>query len=674
MNWIRWVDPVTGAIIAAILIPPLILLYFLKLRRKTHAIGSTLLWQKSIEDLRANAPFQRLRRSLLLLLQLLALALLALALMQPQLIAGSRRGGKVVLLIDNSASMTATDTPSGRTRLEEAKEEAKDLVRSLRGGGLFGGGSDEVMVIAFNERAEVHSNFTSSESRLISAIDAVGPTHAESSVEEALKLARAHTTVVNPDDVSETLIGSGATFELFSDGRVPDFAEQANRGETLNFHRVGSETPDNVAFANVAVERPIEEPGSVQVFVGVLNFNPEPVTLTIQLSVEGDVLDPAWVRDVPVEAAREDPATGAWIPGRSNVVFGPFPQPRDALVEVENLRPDDLAFDNYAAVVTPPPANHRVALVQPRSFLTKVALEGMPLAGYDVLTRDEFTALADDGGLERYDVIILEDVELDALPPGRYLSFGAPLPIPGFEDVGGGEGMLILNWEEQHPALRYVDLDPLVVGPFRRLGSLANSRVLAEGGAGQEVLPAIVEFPRGAVHALYLAFNHHDTNWFTHQSFLIFLTNAIEYLGALDEASAQQDLRPGEPISTRLPLAARDVRVTLPDPASQEGVEETVQVADPSGFSFSRTPWAGVYELAWDEPDRDEPATRRFAVNQFSSVESDLRPAELVWGGEAVPAGGEGGALQTPLWPWALALCLLLLMVEWWVYHRRTHV
>src|SRR5262245_9162810 len=155
------------AIIAAsIAVPALVILYFLKLRRRDLEVSTTLLWKKAIQDLQANAPFQKLRRNLLLFLQLLVLTGILLALGQPQIKGQSITGRKHVILIDRSASMLALDELNEKqqnvTRLDAAKKQAIAFVQSMREGGLLAKDSaDEAMVIAFDTTADVRQQFTS---------------------------------------------------------------------------------------------------------------------------------------------------------------------------------------------------------------------------------------------------------------------------------------------------------------------------------------------------------------------------------------------------------------------------------------------------------------------------------------------------------------------------------
>ena len=84
MTWFpKFLNPGIALAAAAIVIPSLLILYFLKLRRREMPVSSTFLWKKAIQDLQVNSPFQRLRRNLLLLLQLLLLMLLLLSLSRP---------------------------------------------------------------------------------------------------------------------------------------------------------------------------------------------------------------------------------------------------------------------------------------------------------------------------------------------------------------------------------------------------------------------------------------------------------------------------------------------------------------------------------------------------------------------------------------------------------------
>src|SRR5438477_13149586 len=105
-----------AALAAAIVIPSLLILYFLKLRRREMPVSSTFLWKKAVQDLQVNAPFQRLRRNLLLFLQMLLLVMLLLALSRPVSNFTPGAGKLSVILIDRSASMSAADEANGKTR------------------------------------------------------------------------------------------------------------------------------------------------------------------------------------------------------------------------------------------------------------------------------------------------------------------------------------------------------------------------------------------------------------------------------------------------------------------------------------------------------------------------------------------------------------------------------
>src|SRR3954452_11435853 len=221
MTWLpHFTNWQAGAIAAGIVVPSLLVLYFLKLRRREQTVPSTLLWRKAIQDLQVNAPFQKLRRNLLLLLQMLLLLLLVLALARP--VANYYRGaGKTsVILIDRSGSMSSRDMKGGKTRLDEAKRRARELVDSMQRGST-------AMVIGFDDSAETLQPFTTDTDALRRAIDSIQPTDRRSSLKMAYQLADAqlmfipeqNRTNVDPPDI-----------HVYSDGRVMDEKELAVQG------------------------------------------------------------------------------------------------------------------------------------------------------------------------------------------------------------------------------------------------------------------------------------------------------------------------------------------------------------------------------------------------------------------------------------------------------------
>ena len=89
-------------------------MYLLKLRRDEAVVPSTLLWHKLVADVEANAPWQKLRRSLLLLLQLLLVIILVLLAARPFVERPAGLARDIVLVMDTSASMAATDVSPNR--------------------------------------------------------------------------------------------------------------------------------------------------------------------------------------------------------------------------------------------------------------------------------------------------------------------------------------------------------------------------------------------------------------------------------------------------------------------------------------------------------------------------------------------------------------------------------
>ena len=102
------------ALLGLLFVPAVVAMYLLKLRRDETVVPSTLLWTRLVADVEANAPWQRLRRSLLLLLQLLLVAILALLAARPFLERPAGLARDVVLVVDTSASMGATDVVPDR--------------------------------------------------------------------------------------------------------------------------------------------------------------------------------------------------------------------------------------------------------------------------------------------------------------------------------------------------------------------------------------------------------------------------------------------------------------------------------------------------------------------------------------------------------------------------------
>src|SRR3989440_8440162 len=145
------------AFVFAASIPVVILFYLLKRKRVVKLVSSTLLWQRFLAETQASAPFQRLRKNWLLILQIILLTLAVLALSRPFFKTKAKPAELRVVILDASASMQATDeSPS---RFEKARSEALKWVDTLADTDhmviLQAGGKTEGKQSATTEKAAV---------------------------------------------------------------------------------------------------------------------------------------------------------------------------------------------------------------------------------------------------------------------------------------------------------------------------------------------------------------------------------------------------------------------------------------------------------------------------------------------------------------------------------------
>jgi hypothetical protein len=671
MNLLSWP---TALLFAGIAVPLLLLLYFLKLRRQERSVSSTLLWKKAVLDLQVNAPFQKLRRNLLLFLQLLLLAAVLLAIADPVANFLDRPQKNVVIMIDRSASMQTVEE-DGRSRLEHATEAAVDYVSHLDA-------DVRAMVISFADVPTVECTFTHDARRLARLIRGIEAIDGPSRIGEALPLAVAYSTNlvdipgIAASSVPEAAVGDAADIEFFSDGRIADADQQYVMRGTLRYYRVGARN-DNAGIVAFDVKRIWDRPGMLSVFVQVANFGPDPIQSDVSISLNGKLLPGAGaVREVSLgpgqafqdgrPAERDGGSADQDLPPAQNVLFEFF-HDSGGVIEVRLHRADALATDNVVVAPIDPPRQVRVLAVTDRwpveLYLTRFMKE-LEIEDFQLMKPDAFEQAPDDAliaeGRSAFDLVIFDRHDTDRLPPGNYVSFGC---LPKIEGVSAGddiEGEPLIYGREDHPLIRYVNYDGLYVARWRRLELPPHAVTLIEGS--DSVVMAMLTDP--GHRYVITAFDLLESNFLNEVAFPIFMQNAIGYLAGGGMIADRRLVQPGETISIALPPGAQEVRIRRPN-----GHIDEPPVPRGSFVNYARTQDVGVYEVSFDD---DRAGPELYAANLLDAVESNIAPADKFRvGSEAVESIERDAKVNEPLWPYLAAAAILILLLEWWIYNRR---
>lgn len=608
------------------LLVPLIALYVLKRRRQQREVGSTLLWEAVLRDLRAERPWRRLVPHVSLLLQILAIVAGAIALARPVGAGRMPSGARLAVVIDTSVSMAAAHGDG--TRLDEARRVAAGMARSLPPGG-------EMMIVEAAGEPTVVAPSTRDATALERALDALAPRGRGASLEAAVALA-----VERLRDAP-----GGSRVVLLTDAAVDGAIALDRRTVPVEVRRVGGAAPNTAIVAVDARPRPEESaPDRAEVFVRLARFGDADDEVYVNASVEG--------RGV-VASRRIRVGAGETTSVVMTADLPPDASGRAPVVRVELTRPDGLggadalALDDVAVVPSPGARRLPVFLVGNAPVPVERVLRSDPdvelfATSLSALARREPDAPPLDG------LFVYAGETPDTAPPGDSVVV-APSGDRVFEVELGepAEAPRIVTWDEEDPRLRFVHLGDVHLGSARPIrGAAARPLVTTDAG------PVVATLARPDGETTLVAFDPSQSDWHRKSSFVVFFRNLLERART---HRAEGGIAPGglgEPL--RVP-APEGEHVTVETPSG-----DRLEAASRGGVAIVPVPVEpGVYRV---RAGRRELYALR---NLLDPSESDLTPrARFTRGGSETETQVAEPSDHREAWPWLAGLLLFVLAGE----------
>lgn len=673
----------------------LILLYFLKLRRQPRTISSTYLWHKSMEDLRVNRLFRWLRNNVLLLMQLVVLIALIFGILGLRLHGVVGTGRYYILMIDNSASMSARDSGMPGTRLEAAKEAALREIDAAP--------DDAVgMLIVFNSTAEIRQSYTRNKSLLRQRVREVEPTQRQTRIEEALALAdslanqrvSAENEAVKPEDVQPGQVrvyapveGIQATVHLYSDGRFPEPSDFILGNLDLRYHPIG---PGDGRSRNVGVVafnalRDDSDRSVVRVFARLVNIAEQSTSRNVELVCRVDGrLHKQFRETVTIPAARRR-ENGEWIPGERSVTFevGDVDEDREAVFHLLAAgADDDLAADNEAWLVVGIVRKARILIVGAENRILRAFFDDVStrsIAEVDYLSAADWQDAAtrrrrflEPGRQGAFDLVIFDRLapeKADDLPQANTFFIGVAPPTLGGKELEPRRNVFVKAWLSAHPLLRYLSgLHEIGVGEAVRIVEVPpRSARLLEGPDETVLLFTIARGPFTDVVQTFPLLTQADewnTNWPLQPSFPMFWRNVVYEYGGVRDSSTEEVLRPGSIWRWRVDPSTQQVEVTDPDDR-RSVVERSPNRPEVEVANLEKL---GLYRIQGTNP------SRTLAVNLLDEDESMIHPRESLKVGDHEVSGESIRRQPREIWKWLIVIALVAVLVEWFVYNRRVAV
>lgn len=592
-------------------IPIIILLYMLKQKAQEYPFSSSMLWKEIFNNIEATKPWEKLKKNLLMILQILTILLLIVALMAPYLKRGGRRYDNVVLVIDTSASMGIRYNED-HTRLEESVERAVDYIDSLSE-------TSQVTILTADQEAQIVKTNVTDKAELKKALRGLQVTDLSGDASVAVSVVQSMTSQW---EQYQAVFMTDTSMEL---GNLD--------AQVMNLYT----DYQNLSMDYVSYGTEYDEAGnaSMTVIGKITNDTDQDVTTDVNLYGDDTLL---MVQSVVI------PAGGSQTVYFSQVNF------TGSVLMAEINRKDDLEADNRAYTVVREEGQKRVLLVTDDNMFLEKAVMNIPWV--DLYKTSQLSAV---GKSEEYDLYIFDGKLPETLPEQGNILYVNP---GSWGDIVQAETLSNVSVAFTDTELtRYIAGDSFGV----TAGKAYERPIWADGflTSGSSCLGYYGETAGRRVAVL--GFDIHQSDLALQADFPILISNLMDYMMVSGMVS-EDYYATGDKIVFNGNINGSDLTVQDPNGVS------SVLAAAAATNAYTDTDQAGVYTVSQtvNGEERQEKFVVRFPVEQESHQDGETAVSNETKNEEAQTLSG-GRELRNLV----ILILLFALAVEWFVYVRQ---
>jgi hypothetical protein len=596
------------------LIPLLIIIHRLKPKPRPVEVTNLFLWNQVIREKNRNLSFERFKKNLPLLLQIIMVILAAMALANPTRTIQTAPKGNLILVMDTSASMK-TRTGSG-IRFDLAREKALKLIAKRDRG-------QKIFIVEAGKKATVKSGFMDNTKAAQAIVKELQPSDAAVNLETAVYLALSFVDPAKEDFV-----------HLITDGAGKDFSTLVRSHPKIR-PIVITGGKQNVGITKFEFRQQVDYGDHYEFMLEIKNFDHLPVKFPVRLSIDRWVL---FEQSIAFEAQEKK----LLIIPYSGLINGIA----RATLEIE----DDFSVDNRSYLSLNAAKEIWVLLVSKGNHFLERLLAAYP--NFRVNSVKEIIPSSWPEQTARHDIVIVDRMDFPATDRGNFLLIDAYSPSIPLIETGRIRLPKILTWDRKSPLMANVNLKGLIIEEGTQLQAARQLQPVIESDRAG----LMYAFEENGLRVVHFGFDFTRSDLPLKVAFPVMMSNIFNWLNPHKLEFSILQTRAGEPFDIYL----KPQTDTLYTRAPYEKWDKHPVKINP--FTYQNTGTVGIYTIAENGKER------YFTVNLADESESDINPTAI----ENLPDQSESTRVaqkisaRQSLWMILVFMVCMTLVVEWY--------